>query len=100
TGTFWQSMKPYSRRLVTALAELARSKGNADWLLHALKDARRHLGLMSFRRAVDDPYFGTGASQIIAHLLEARAIEKSGDRDEADDTLLVLVGITGGSVIA
>src|SRR5258708_839502 len=93
-------MKPHPCGLVAALVELACRKGDANWLLHTLKNARRHIRLMSFWRAVNDPDFGTSAAQIVAHFLEARTVEEAGDADEADDAFLVFVGIAGGCVIA
>jgi len=46
---------------------------------------------MPLRRAIDDPYLGAGAPEIVTHLFESRAVEKARDRDEAHDPFLVLV---------
>ena len=42
-------------------------------------------GLMAFGRAVDHPDLVGGPPQIVAHPLEAGAVEEAGDGDEADD---------------
>jgi len=55
---------------------------------------------MPFRRAVDDPNLGASAPQIVAHLLEAGAVKKTGDSNETDDAFFVLVGQTRRSVIS
>ena len=68
------------------------AKHDADRLLHALEDARRHVGLVALGRAVDDPDTVGRAAQVVAHLLEAGAVEEAGDGDEADDARIVSAG--------
>ena len=90
-----QRAKPHMRRHLVVFTESSRGQHDADRLLHALEDARRHVGLMAFRRTVDHPDVRARPAQIIAHLLEARPVEKAGDGDEADDAGFVRIRQAG-----
>src|SRR5207248_4251366 len=40
------------------------------------------------------------AAQVLAHLLESRAVQEPSDRNEADDAFLVLLGMAGRCIVA
>src|SRR5207244_3886436 len=61
----------------------ARSEHDADWLLYSFKNPRVDPGLVPLWRAVDYPNLVGGATEIIAHLLEAGSIEEASHRDKA-----------------
>lgn len=84
-------MKTHPSAFFSRLAELSSSKHDADRLLDSLKDARRDFRLVPFRRAINHPDFGTGAPEIVAHLLEARTIKETSHRYEANNPFFVLV---------
>src|SRR5690242_1297804 len=84
-------MEAHACRFFGALVQLAGGKRDANRLLNGLENPGRHVWLMSLRRAVDHPDFGTGATQIVTHLLEAGTVEESRHADEADDAFLVLI---------
>ena len=90
-----QRAKPHVRRLLLVLSEFSRREHDADRLLHALEDAGRHVRLVALRRAVDHPDVRAGPAQVVAHLLEARPVEKAGDGDETDDAFFVRIRHAG-----
>src|SRR4051812_35063183 len=92
-------MKVNSCGLFVALGELSRSQRDTNRLLHTLEDARSHVWLMAFWRAVHHPDFGTGLAQSGAPFPKAPTIEKPRHCDETDDALLVFVWVTGCGVI-
>ena len=94
---FWQRREAHTRGSGPVFSERARRQHDADRLLHALEDARRHVGLVAFGRAVDHPDIGQVPAQVVAHLLKAGTVQEARDRDEADDALAI---VSGSPVIA
>ena len=62
----------------------AKGHDDAHGVLHALEDARRHLRLMPFRRAVDDPNLVRVPAQLGPHLLKSGTVQKARHGDEGD----------------
>src|ERR1700722_8592792 len=86
-----QRAKAHARRIAGAFAELSRREHDADRLLHALEDPRRHVRLMALGRTVDHKNVRARPAQIVAHPLEPRPVEKAGDGDETDNAFLVRI---------
>ena len=94
TMSVWQRTEVNIGGSVRLFRRRARGKRDANRLLHALKNASVHLGLMTFWRAIDDPNVVAGAAHVVAHFLKAGATKKARHGDEADDA-----GIVRGVVV-
>jgi hypothetical protein len=79
-----------ARRRRAILALLASGHHDTNGMLHALKNARRHFGLMAFWRAINHPDVGTVAAQFHPHLLKPRTVQEACDSDVSDNATSVI----------
>jgi hypothetical protein len=55
---------------------------------------------MTLGGTIDDPDFAGVAAQVLAHLLEAGAVQESGNRDETHDAVSILFRLSSRFVPA
>ena len=63
-GTLGQCVEHHLRRFVCVISCRANGQDDTDGLLHTLEYTRRDFGLVTLRRAVNDPDMGALAPQV------------------------------------